>query len=341
MSGNNRIGPSWFPCSSRQITLWCLLISLLTWTTSCADGRSGGRFRDRMEARRAPPVEGLTKQTIDVDSTQRTYYLHVPPGKPAGPVPLVLVFHGGRGNGSGAAAMSGFNAVADRHGFVVAYPESTGNWRDGRSTTGSGFEDIEFVRAIINRLEQTENVYRKRVYSTGISNGGIFTLRLACDAAQEIAAFAPVAASMPVPFKPECKPARPVPIMLIHGMEDEWVRFEGGEVRSGRDAGAGGKVISVPETLEFWRQANGCSAEGQEIQMLDPEDDGTSVEIASYRGCESGSELSFVKINGGGHTWPGSPRPPRRMATRLVGLTSQDISASETIWAFFKDKQLP
>ena len=324
-----------------QLTVFAILAGFIVTSVGCADSR-GGRFRDRGAAPASASNKEMVQQTLTVGGQKRTYYVHKPSGADSGRLALVLMFHGGRGDGNSAARMSGFSAVADKYGFVVAYPESTGNWRDGRESTGSGFEDIEFVRALIDELEKSANIDRKRVYSTGISNGGMFTLRLACDASLEIAAFAPVAASMPVPFKPNCQPKRPVPMLVIHGTEDGWVRWSGGEVRSGPAAGAGGFVIPVPETVEFWRNHNGCATRPSATEILDPnKDDGTNVEVSEYSQCKSQGALTLVKINGGGHTWPGTPLQPRRMVTRLVGPTSRDFRASESIWKFFSEHKLP
>ncbi len=317
-----------------------LVIGQLLACMPSPEAREGGLF-----GRRQADKDQAGQHTLNVNGLERTYVLHTPRGTHSGKLPLVFVFHGGRGTGSQIKSHSGFDRVADEHGFVVVYPDSTGNWRDGRETTGEGWEDIEFVRAMIDHLERTENIDRRRVYSTGISNGGIFTLRLACDASNMIAAFAPVAASMPEAYEPKCNPTRPVPMMIIHGSADEWVPYVGGPVKEGLrkgGGGAGGKVIPVPATVEFWRQHNNCSGVQPLREFRDPDkSDETSVQLDRYQACKPGSALTVIRIMGGGHTWPGSPKRPGRLVTRLVGPTSRDISASDVIWAFFDQFALP
>jgi polyhydroxybutyrate depolymerase len=301
-----------------------------------ADVRAGLFFHRNSNQDEGDAQSGLVKQTITVAGTDRIYYLHRPEGGTNGKVPLVMMFHGGRGTGDQAAKHTGFNQIADKHGFVVVYPQSTGNWRDGRSTTGEGTEDLQFVHALINHLVATANVDPKRVYATGISNGGIFTLRLACDMDDEIAAFAPVAASMPVPYKPKCHPSRPVPLMLIHGSDDQFIPYNGGAVKQGRHKGAGGYVISIPDTVDFWRQVDGCSSTPADVETKDTDkDDETQVVIESYGGCKSDSALTVINVKGGGHTWPGSPYTQSAFIRRIVGRTTRDISGSEVIWKFF------
>ena len=286
--------------------------------------------------------QGLEKQRIYVNGTKRVFYLHRPKGDHSGKLPLVMMFHGGKGTGEKIAEQTGFNRTADKYGFVVVYPNSTGNWQDGRSSTGDGWEDIDFIRAMIDHLEETENVDRRRVYSTGISNGGIFTLRLACDASDLIAAFAPVAASMAEPYAPKCDAKRPVPMLIIHGSEDKWVRYEGGEVKQLGKGGAGGRVIPIPETVNFWLARNQCSADSPIQQRINPNKrDRTKVDVMQYRDCAPNSTVTLIRVMGGGHTWPGSPKKQGFVAKRLVGRTTQDIIGTEVIWDFFSHFALP
>jgi polyhydroxybutyrate depolymerase len=152
--------------------------------------------------------------------------------------PLVIVYHGGGGDASKIAAQTGFNDVADRNGFAVVYPNAIDHWNDGRDSTAGFGDDTRFTSELINELATRDGIDRARVYATGASNGGMMTLRTACERANEIAAFAVVAASFPDTYMSRCKPARSVPIMIIHGTQDP-ARTGAGRDGPGRYAPAG------------------------------------------------------------------------------------------------------
>ncbi|MEO0973244.1 MAG: hydrolase, partial [Pseudomonadota bacterium] len=208
------------------------------------------------------------------------------------------------------------------------------HWNDGRATTREFGDDLAFARELTAALVADAGVDPARVYATGASNGGMMTLRLACEANDVIAAFAPVIASFPVPYVSRCRPERPVDILMINGDSDRLIRWGGGRIPKGRRAGVGGEVIPVPDTVDWWRAHNGCSNPQRE-QFPDRADDGTTVVRERHGRCDGGS-VTFIAVEGGGHTWPGSPVP----ANRLAGRISQEISASQVIWQFFDGKHL-
>ena len=279
----------------------------------------------------------LEPDTVNVDGRGRTYQLYTPASMPASrPVPLVLVFHGGFGSGADAAQHIGMNAVADRAGFVAAYPDALDkHWNDGRESTAEGADDIGFVTALIERIRSKRNIDPRRIYATGLSNGGYFTLRLACELTDVFAAVAPVMSTFPVPLHNRCRPSRPLPLLLIGGTADPLVPWNGGELTRVRDLGGkSGTVISVPNTIEFWRKHNGCAATARNTTLPDRSpDDGTRVMQTQYGSCKGDAEVVLLTVEGGGHAWPGSPE--RRRIKRMVGRTSQDINASEMVWEFF------
>lgn len=281
-------------------------------------------------------VAGLESRTLRVDGVRREYAVYTPPSpRPAGERPLVVVFHGGEGSPAKIARQTGFNEVADRHGFLVAYPRSIEHWNDGRATTRGFGNDVAFARALVEALVAHDGVDPDRVYATGASNGGMMTLRLACEANETFAAFAPVAASFPVPYADRCRPGQPVDILMVNGTDDRLIRWRGGRIPRGRRAGVGGEVIPVPETVAFWRRHNGCGTPAEEA-VPDREDDGTRLRREVNDRCARGGSVRFLAIEGGGHTWPGSPVP----ANILAGRISREISASQVIWQFFATQRL-
>ncbi|MBE9532295.1 MAG: hydrolase, partial [Proteobacteria bacterium] len=198
--------------------------------------------------------------------------------------------------------------------------------------------DILLTKALIEQLVKENNIDRKRIYATGLLNGALFTLRLACDMADELVAFAPVMASMPADYIGQCRPAKRVPIIIINGTNDKMIPWNGGTSPFGGSFSSGGKLVSVEKTVEFWREHNDCSPSAYTAALPDlDKKDGTRVRVAEYKNCYKGSALRHVTIENGGSAWPGSPEKPGLMRTNVIGLTSYDINASEMIWKFFKE----
>jgi poly(3-hydroxybutyrate) depolymerase len=170
----------------------------------------------------AAAAGGTVSRRLEVDGRTRTYLLHVPAALSRGrPAPVVLVFHGGGANAEGTEHMTGFSSLADREGFLVAYPEGVGrNWNDGREIPGSTahrekLDDVGFVTALIDTISREHAVDPLRVYATGMSNGGIFSHYLAARLSERIAAIAPVVGGMaegpPFDLRPRATRLRPHP----------------------------------------------------------------------------------------------------------------------------------
>jgi polyhydroxybutyrate depolymerase len=186
-----------------------------------------------------------TVHQLSVGGLHRSYLVHQPSGTASmAGLPVVIAFAGGFGTDSGMASLTHLDQVADQHRFVVVYPEGyRRSWNDGRGSTPAsqaGVNDVAFVSAIIASLVASDHVDARRVYATGISNGGMFTELLGCDLAGKLAGIAPVAGPMPAQVAPGCHPARPVPVLVIHGTSDPIVPYAGGHV-NGR--GGGGTVL--------------------------------------------------------------------------------------------------
>jgi len=181
---------------------------------------------------------GDRTETIRSGGVERTYHIHLPQAAQSGrTLPLVLVFHGGGGTGMGAARLYGFNQLAEAQGFAVIYPEGRDRrWNDGRGATDGQWlntvlvDDVGFVSALIDHLADTLPIDPRRVYATGMSNGGILSHRLACELSGKIAAIAPVAGTIAAPEAPRCALKAPVSVVEFHGTEDRFVPYGGGEI---------------------------------------------------------------------------------------------------------------
>ena len=285
--------------------------------------------------------------SIIIDDRPRTYLLHIPSVSPDKPLPLVIVLHGGGQSGKGAERFTGFNALADREGFIVAYPDAIAQrWNDGRETTKAakkGVDDVRFIRELIAQISKEHNVDPHRIYATGPSNGGFMTHRLACDLSDVLAAAGPVIAGFPLDYRDSCRPAKPISIIMIQGTADKLVPFNGGQVGGKGHWGAGGKTDSAENTRAFWAEREDCKAPPEAADLPDEANDGTKVRKYAYTGCQSGVEVVQYVVEGMGHRWPTKHAPLRRrgVVTWMLGPTSTNIDASEVTWKFFESHPKP
>ena len=286
--------------------------------------------------------------TLQHEGRERSYVLHLPyrPGAavvdPANPRPLLIVMHGGGGTAKGMIYLTKgrFRELADAHNFYVVYPQGyEKGWNDGRNDVRStaskeNIDDVGFLRQVIDRVAAEVPIDRTRVFATGMSNGGFMSMRLACQLSDRIRAVAAVTAQLSVDLLPQCRPTRPVGVLLINGTDDPLVPYAGGEVSLFRQKR--GKIISTEDTFRFWARHNRCrgSVNVSQLPDLDPADE-TRIELHRYAGCAFGRDTRLLKVMGGGHTWPqGLPY----FSERLIGKVSQDLDASQAIWRFFESQ---
>lgn len=315
--------------STTKLFLLAILVLGLTLT-----GVPSAESRIRLK-RQQQQVQAGDAQTVTLTQggVQREFLVHVPAGGlPARPG-AVLVFHGGGGSGGRVMGTSAMNTAADQGGFLAVYPNAIdGKWNNGKSANAGSGDDVGFVRALIKVLEQDYGVEPGRVFATGISNGGGFVYKLACDAPGLVAAIAPVAANMSQALRAECAPGRGTPVVMFSGTDDPLMPYQGGITKLvkrnfGPDAD---QMVSSPDTAQFWGNIDGCGGPAS-AELPDQSNDDTTVTRIDFPGCNSG-EVVLYRINGGGHSWPGSSLPERR----ITGNTSQDISATALMIQFFR-----
>jgi polyhydroxybutyrate depolymerase len=297
---------------------------------------------------RKPLGAGEYGRKLQFRSEERFYEIHLPANyDPNRAYPVVLVLHGGGGYPAGAAYQTGMDAVADREGFVVAYPAGYSTalfkdrllvWNDGRRfDDGSEVKDdsVGFISAVLDDLSALIKLDANRVYCTGMSNGAHMCYRLARQLSHRIAAIAAVTGHERVdgPLPP---PPRKISVMQVSGRKDEYAPYKGGMPSGGKGLLKNkfqAEMDPVEDVVESWAKFNKCDMNSKTVRRIG------SAEETRYTACADGTEVVLWTLDDGGHTWPGGERVPAEV--RLgVGEVNHDISASEEIWKFFQRHRL-
>jgi polyhydroxybutyrate depolymerase len=207
----------------------------------------------------AVPAAGDTTVTIEHGGRSRKYLLHVPSALVAGTALAVVVdLHGAGGSGSQQKGMSGFSALSDKEKFLAVFPDGIdGYWNVDDTCCGTAgkekIDDVGFIKAIIAKLRTDTCIDANRIYVTGFSNGGGLTHRMGCDAADVVAAIAPMSTDLRTQ---PCKPTRPISMLEVRGMADSLEPYEGGMVGP-----AGGQYLAVgaKASLKLWADIDTCT----------------------------------------------------------------------------------
>ncbi|HEX3999336.1 MAG TPA: PHB depolymerase family esterase [Pirellulales bacterium] len=279
-------------------------------------------------------------RSLKIGDETRTYLVHVPKSYNAKrPTPVVLIFHGAFTNAAVTVGFTGMNKKADEAGFIAVYPNGTGLgdavlfWNAGQAIPAKGktpADDVAFVGKVLDDLTKVANVDPRRIYATGMSNGGMMCYRLAAEMSDRIAAIAPVAGTMAID---NAAPKRAVPVVHFHGKADEIVHF-GGITKDADRKWI--KYKSVDETMKIWAKIDGCTAEPKVEKLPDSAHDGTSVTKTTYGSGNDGAEVVLYAIDGAGHTWPGHDP-----VVTFLGRSTKNIDADDLIWDFFRRHPMP
>jgi polyhydroxybutyrate depolymerase len=276
---------------------------------------------------------GDTKRTITVDSAKRVHWIHVPPRyDPKRPASVVLALHGASMFDKLMEGMTGLNKTADENNFIVVYPNGTGfiqTWNAGLfpgTLTKNPVDDVKYLNKVLDDVISVVNVDQKRVYATGLSNGGMMCYRLASEMSDRIAAIAPVAGTMALE---KYEPKRPVPVLHFHGTKDPLVPYNGPEKQ--KDGKAFLKFRSVDDTILACVKANGCSEMAIESEPA-VKDEKLKVICKEYPKGKAAVILYIIEE--GGHVWPGVPAP------LFLGESTRQFAANEVIWEFFRRQAL-
>lgn len=304
--------------SSLRVSMAVLVAAALPALAGCGGHRAAGAPTNGI------PV-GRSDQSVQAGGLNRTFHLYRPGGL-SGPAPLVVMLHGGYGDGAQAERAYNWDGQADGGRFVVAYPDGLDRaWNAGTCCgipTKRNIDDVGFITAMVAAIEAQMSVDPARVYVTGMSNGAMMALRLGCQT-DLFAAVAPVAGTLLT----DCSHATPTSVLQIHGTADDRVPFDGGPGKAKTLSGAPNvDGPSVPAVNATWRGIDGCGT---------PTTSTVGAATTQMADCPGGRTVELVSVAGAGHQWPGGVPSP--LAQRLGDLPppSTALNATDTIWRFF------
>lgn len=281
---------------------------------------------------------GSTAHSITIDGTTRTYRTYVPKSLDrAKKAPLVVMLHGGFGSAKQAEATYEWDQFADDAGFIVVYPDGTGqgprgnfarSWNAGTCcgiAMKSKVDDVLFLAQLVAAVQVNNAIDPRRQFVAGMSNGAMMAQRMACET-RVFAAMASVAGAQMVP----CDTAAPTSTMFVHGSEDTHVPLDG-------SAGTGrGKVpahLAFADTADAWVKRNDC---GNALTR-----DNAELALTSWI-CANGIGVETIIVDGAGHQWPGAAKLTAGEREELdVDQTSQRFFTTGAIWSFFAAHPAP
>jgi polyhydroxybutyrate depolymerase len=304
------------------------VLGVLAFATAC-----GGRFRNRGSdnndggntASAGPSTSvpvGSSSYSMTVGGLDRTYHLYRPASASlSSPLPLVIMLHGALGTGSQAEKAYGWDSKADSGHFIVAYPDGYHRtWNAGGCcgpAQSDHVDDVAFIQKMVSTISADLPINQKRIYATGISNGGLMAYRLACDT-DMLAAIGPDSATM----ISSCSSPSKTSVIHIHGTADQTIPFHGGYSQSPQKV----DWPSVPSTISKWRKIDDCQS---------PTSSTAGKVTTSVSQCADGRTVELITISGAGHQWPGGESDTA--GERLLGLDqpSTALNATATMWKFF------
>jgi polyhydroxybutyrate depolymerase len=191
-------------------------------------------------------------------------------------------------------------------------------------------DDVAFLNQMLDQLALKYSVDTRRIYATGLSDGGFMALRVGCNMADRVAAIAAVGAAMPKTMI--CLPARPVPALFINGTDDPIVPDNGGTYKPGQF-----HVLSAEDSAKTWAKFDRCEEKPAQDKLPSSEKGGKETKTFTYRACKDNAQVALYNVKGGGNTWPGGEQ---FTTEKEVGKTSNAINANEAIWSFLVTKKI-
>lgn len=289
-----------------------------------------------------PSLSGAVERgTLTIGGHTRSWLAYLPVRLQPHPA-VVIVLHGSMGSATQARAEYfgyDFDLLADRHGFIVVYPQGyQGYWNDDKvkgpyAAKRELVDDVAFLHDMVDRLVSERHVDRSRVYITGVSNGGSMALRLALQTPEFARAYFVALASVPTAENTIITPQhQPVSIAFMNGTADPINSWQGGDVVLWPVLGNRGPVLPVQASVDTFRELAGLDGKPEVTQYPDRDPGDGSTVTRSLWSAPGKRTVALYTIRGGGHSVP----HPAKHGMRLLGNSNRDIHAAEAIWAFFE-----
>ena len=282
---------------------------------------------------------GARLSVIGRDGVERRATLDRPASPAPGGRPLLIILHAGLFSGSLTRdELEPLPAVARDAGIALAFPDAEGLfWNDGsfsralpRSLSAEA-DDLGFLDTLIAALVADGTADPAAIHIAGVSNGGMMAMRYACARADRVASVAVFLATLPLGAERECRPARPLHVLVVAGTADPVVRWTG-EVALG-GFGTLQRRMSVPETFEFLapgeplrrgtRAGAGAARRGR--------GSGPDVLVHAASGCAGGVSTMLYEVRGGGHRLSAGDD---WTLLRLLGRASPDMDPGAVLLRF-------
>ena len=235
---------------------------------------------------------------LNVNGANRNMLVYAPSGIEKNR-PLIIQMHGYNQDAAYQKNAAKWEPVADTGRFVVVFPNG-----EGKAWDISGDKDLNFIKAIINEMNNKYGIDKKRVYVSGFSMGGMMSYHVANKLGDQIAAIAPVSGG-----GAPSSPKRAMPIMHTHGTSDDVVNYN-----------------STVNTVKSWVSAQKCSSSSQKIKPYPSTKPGSAASLEIWSGCNDGVEVRLLTIDGKGH-WYSMDE-------------AASVNTSVEIWNFVKNYSL-
>lgn len=220
-----------------------------------------------------------------------SYHLRLPDGD--GPHPVLIWFHGHRGNGASIHRGGGLERDFLGAGYALLAPNgflSSRGFRSYPARVGAPRDDVAFAFKVLETVRTRVSIDPERIYAGGFSAGGSMAWLLACEEGARLAGMVSVAGALRRPNPTECAGLKDLPILQVHGFADAQVPFEGRQIRDWHQG-------SVWTSLARARAANGCRTNPDEIEA------GEEFRSRIWNASCSGAPVR-LDVHDGGHGLP-------------------------------------
>jgi polyhydroxybutyrate depolymerase len=243
---------------------------------------------------------------LAVDGQSRAYM--VERAAASGPRPTIIMLHGAGGSAAREAQFSPLARLGPQQGYAAVFPDGRGGrWNfhpPGKETAvdaeffrqyGGMPDDVAFIKLLVADLIRRGISDPRRVHLVGLSLGGVMALRMACINAEMFAAIGLLISAMADVNGTDCRPAKPLPALILNGTGDQLIPYGGGRTIRGD------MVWPAERLVAFFRRLNGCSEPVLTSAVWSAQPQSIDVE---FSGRCVGGPVAFYRVAGGGHTVP-------------------------------------